>query len=151
MDARIRQAYFGTALFVQVNLIVLTFICRDALFVRNFGREHRAEYSAAAILLSSIVSTPAFTLASKMTRSLGPSNVGGVVALLCSGSFVMFYAGLNRSNSAGSASSPSFFAASASSSGSSSFALALASPHFLVALQLKEPLACNFYQCLFHV
>ena len=80
-----RQVYFGAALFVQVNLIVLTFICRDALFVHNFGREHRAEYSAGAILLSSVVSTPAFTLASKMTRSLGPSNVGAVVAMLCSG------------------------------------------------------------------
>jgi CRP-like cAMP-binding protein/ATP/ADP translocase len=134
---RFRQAYFGTALFVQVNLIVLTFICRDALFVRNFGREHRAEYSAAAILLSSVVSTPAFTLASKMTRSLGPSNVGGVVAMLCSGSFVMFYAGLEHSMSVASLSSASSVSYSSSSSASASSSYlhsVFASPHFLVGL-----------------
>eukprot|EP00946_MAST-07B_sp_MAST-7B-sp1_P001514 g1514.t1 len=121
-----RQVYFGVALFVQVNLIVLTFICRDALFVHNFGRKHRAEYSAGAILLSSVVSTPAFTLVSRMTRSLGPSNVGAVVAMFCSGSFLMFYTCLEHS--------PSIVALGASASSPRFLSAALVDPHFIVGL-----------------
>lgn len=81
------QVFFGATLFVQVNLIVLTFICRDALFVSYFGREHRSQYSAIAVLLSSLVSTPAFSLASKLTVKLGRA----ATSLMLSGTFVLFY------------------------------------------------------------
>ena len=73
-------------LFIQVNLIVMTFITRDALLVAEFGNE-RAEYAALAIIVSSLVSTPAFALASKVSQLLGRSTT----SLLCAGSLVLFY------------------------------------------------------------
>ena len=80
-------------LFIQVNLIVMTFITRDALLVAEFGNE-RAEYAALAIIVSSLVSTPAFALASKVSQLLGRSTT----SLLCAGSLVLFYISLDSSS-----------------------------------------------------
>ena len=96
------QVFFGATLFVQVNLIVLTFICRDALFVSYFGREHRSQYSAIAVLLSSLVSTPAFSLASKLTVKLGRA----ATSLMLSGTFVLFYLLLESAGSTTAATTP---------------------------------------------
>ena len=87
--------FLAVMLFIQVNFIVMTFITRDALLVAHFGRANRAEFSAIFVIVSSLVSTPAFAIASKFSQLLGRATT----SILCTGSLILFYVALTATTS----------------------------------------------------
>ena len=87
--------FLAAMLFIQVNFIVMTFITRDALLVKHFGSENRAEFSAIFVIISSLVSTPSFALAKKFSQLLGRATT----SLLCVGSLILFYMALTSTTS----------------------------------------------------
>ena len=82
--------FLASMLFIQVNFIVMTYITRDALLVKHFGSSQRAEFSAVFVLISSLVSTPAFSMASKFSQLLGRATT----SILCTSSLILFYLSL---------------------------------------------------------
>ncbi len=82
-----RVVFFASLLFIQVIFIVLTFITRDTLFLKSYGKDKLPF----AILSVSFMSVPFLTLFSKMSNKHSLNLVAASSCAIISISYFLFY------------------------------------------------------------